>query len=215
VASVILVDDHPALRAGVASIIERSGRHRVVAEAGTIEDAVTAIRRSAPGIVIVDVSLPDGSGIDLARSLKRSGSVERILVLSMHARRSLAESAFEAGADGYLLKESTPEYLLHALDEITEGRVFLDRRLRTLGPQAGPSEDYRGTDEKSLNNLTPREFEIFRFLAAGRNSKQIGVLLHISSKTVDNHRASIMEKLHLASLAELVRLAIRTGTIEP
>lgn len=214
-ASIVLVDDHPPLRAGVAAIIERSRRHKVVAEAGTIEEAAAAVRANTPDILIVDVSLPDGSGIDLVRSLKRSGSVERILVLSMHARRSLAESAFEAGADGYLLKESTPEYLLHALDEIGEGRTFLDHRLRPVGPQAGAPEDSHAPGEESLYRLTPREFEVFRFLAAGKNAKQIGLLLRISSKTVDNHRASIMEKLHLSSLADLVRLAIRTETIDP
>ncbi|HUX51899.1 MAG TPA: response regulator transcription factor [Spirochaetia bacterium] len=215
-ATVLLVDDHPPLRTGVAAIVARSDRHKVVAEAGSIEEALLAVRTHAPQIVIMDVSLPDGSGIDLTRTLIRDRSVEHVLILSMHARRSLADSAFASGADGYLLKESTPEYLLHALDEISEGRTFLDHRLRAVDAatnrEAGSSA--RKADDP-LARLTVRESEIFRFLAAGKNSKQIGILLKISSKTVDNHRASIMDKLHLDSIADLVRLAIRTETIEP
>ncbi|HUX13135.1 MAG TPA: response regulator transcription factor [Spirochaetia bacterium] len=218
--SVVLVDDHPPLRAGVAAIIARSGRYEVAAEAGTIEEAVLAIRVYQPQIVIVDVTLPDGSGIDLTRSLRASGTVNRVLILSMHARRSLADSALAAGADGYLLKESTPEYLLHALDEISAGSTFLDHRLRRVGTDSrgnerGPTDSPPGATGEPLGRLTVRELEIFRYLAAGKNSKQIAALLAISSKTVDNHRAKIMVKLQLASVADLVRLAIRTETIEP
>ncbi|WP_455381411.1 response regulator [Salinispira pacifica] len=215
-AAILLVDDHPPLRAGVAAIIERSGRHHVVGEAGTIEEALPIIRNRSPEIAIIDVSLPDGSGIDLCRLLKRERIVARILVLSMHARRSVADSALAAGADGYLLKESTPDYLIHALDEISLGRSFLDHRLRAV--TAAPGRAVLGALESAedpLEQLTTREFEVFRLLAAGKNSKQVGALLRISSKTVDNHRASIMDKLALSSIAELVRLAIRTGIIDP
>ncbi|MFW5685999.1 MAG: response regulator [Spirochaetota bacterium] len=215
--SVVLVDDHPPLRAGVAAIIGRSERYGVVAEAGSVRDAIDAVRTHRPSFVIADISLPDGSGVDLARTLRELDEDVRILMLTMHARRALAERAFAAGANGYLLKESTGELLITALDELSAGRVFLDFSLRSVDDEPGPAaacEDEFRTSEL-LSPLSEREFEVFRMLAAGQNSKEVGALLGISSKTVDNHRSRIMEKLGVDSVAGLVRVAIRTGAIDP
>lgn len=210
--AVALVDDHPPLRAGVAAIVGRSSRYEVVAEAGCVEEAARVIPDSGAAIVIVDVSLPDGSGIEVIRALHATQIDMRLLVLTMHARRSLAEAALAAGAHGYLLKESTGAHLLAALDAVYDGRTYLDPRLETVA--AG---DRAGVDAAAdvYAVLSEREFEVFRLLAAGRNSKEIGVLLGISRKTVDNHRSRVMEKLHLSSIVGLVRLAVRTGVIEP
>lgn len=215
-ATIVLVDDHPPLRAGVAAIIERSQRYRVVAEAGAIDEALHAIREHRPRVVVVDVTLPDGSGIDLTRLIRRGSLAERVLMLTMHARRALADTAFEAGADGYVLKDSTAEHLIAALDTILAGERYLDAALQSVEPDLIlDSNPFGAGPGPELAQLSERELEVFRLLAIGQNSKQIGVLLGISSKTVDNHRASVMEKLGIESIAELVRLAIRTGTIDP
>ena len=207
---VILVDDHPPIRVGIAAILERSGAYEVVAEAGCVERALEEFRCTSPDLVIVDISLPDGSGIDLVRVLKREAPLVDVLVLSMHARRTLADAAIQAGASGYLLKESTSEHLLRALDAIAAGESFLDGGLSrsTDGPGSTCEADV-------LTRLSGRELEVFRLLASGQNSKQVASLLGISPKTVDNHRLNIMEKLALESIVDLVRLAIRCGAVDP
>lgn len=209
---VALVDDHPPLRAGVAAIIGRSGRYEVVAEAGSVEEAARVIRGCRAAIVIVDVSLPDGSGVEVIRTIRATRPELALLVLTMHARRSLADAALEAGAGGYLLKESTGDHLVAALDAVYDGRIYIDPRLGTTSAGDGARPDAVGG---VLASLSGREFEVFRLLAAGQNSKEIGALLGISRKTVDNHRSRVMEKLRLTSVADLVRLAIRAGVIEP
>jgi len=212
-ATILLVDDHPPLRAGVAAILERSRRYEVIGEAGTLAEAMDQIRECRPGIVVVDVSLPDGSGIDFVRAVKRDHLVSGALMLTMHARRVLADSAFDAGADGYLLKESTSDHLLIALDAIARGETYLDAGLDSL--RAAKRDSGVGAESDTFRRLSERELEVFRLLAGGQNSKQIAGLLGISSKTVDNHRGSIMTKLALESIADLVRLAIRSGEIDP
>jgi DNA-binding NarL/FixJ family response regulator len=214
-ATVILVDDHPPLRAGVAAIIGKSGRYEVVAEAGSVDEACDELRRVAPDVLIIDVSLPDGTGLDVIRDARREQASIRILVLTMHARRSLADSAFDAGANGYLLKESTGDHLVDALDAIRGGRTFLDPRLESVVGHGRPHGCPDGSGSDAFVGLSGREFEVFGLLASGRTSKEIGSMLGISPKTVDNHRGSVMEKLGLGSIADLVRLAIRTGVVDP
>ncbi len=214
--SVLLVDDHPPLRAGVAAMLQRDGTYEVAGEAGTLDEALIQVRAIKPDIVIADITLPDGNGIDLARSLKRDGASTRVLLLTMHARRAFAENAIKAGADGYLLKESTGEHLFRALETVRSGDVFIDPALGLQNVGDGSQTPLEtGSDTDGFAALSEREYEVFRLLASGQNSKQIGVLLGISSKTVDNHRLSIMTKLNLESIADIVRLAIRVGIVEP
>lgn len=214
--TVLLVDDHPVLRTGVAAMLARSETYDVVGEAGTVEEAILEARSLRPDVVIADVSLPDGTGIDLARRIKRDELATYVLVLTMHARRPMADNALKAGADGYLLKESTGEHLFSALDAVFANEQFLDPALE-LAASGGGIPVAPGTDAagQRFESLSEREYEVFRLLAAGQNSKQIGSLLGISRKTVDNHRASIMTKLELESIADVVRLGIRVGIVEP
>ncbi len=214
---VMLVDDHPPLRTGVAAILEKSGRYRVVAEAGSVEEALVAARSHRPPITVLDLLLPDGSGLDLLRVMRREGLVRGVLVLTMNATAAMADAALEAGADAYLLKESTGEHLLRAMDAVRDGGTFVDERLGRGDPSRdanAPSRDV-ASERGPLHALSAREHEIFRLLASGRNSKEIARLLDISSKTVDNHRSRVMQKLELSSIADLVRLAVRTGVIDP
>ena len=213
--SVVLVDDPPPLRMGVAAILQRSGKFSVVAEVGTVDAALHSIRSFCPKLAIVDISLPDGSGLDVMRTLAGSECDCRYLVLSMHARRSIADEALEAGACGYMLKESTGEHLVSALEQILEGSTYLDPRLQSVRSPASAGLRPSGDGTQGLSQLSDREYQVFVLIANGRNAKEIGNLLAISSKTVDNHRASIMEKLGADSIADIVRIAIRTGAIDP
>jgi DNA-binding NarL/FixJ family response regulator len=212
--TVVLVDDHPPLRAGVASIIERSGSYQVVADVGTVDEAFHVIRMYRPDVVIVDVTLPDGNGVDLIRAAKAERAESKVLILSMHAIRRIADEALRAGADGYMLKESTAEHLITALDQILSGDSFLDARLVPV-LDGGTPHGARPDGRDGVEILSDREYQVFCLLAHGRTSKEIGVTLGISPKTVDNHRSSIMEKLGVLSVADLVRIAIRTGAMQP
>lgn len=214
--TVILVDDHPPLRSGVAAILSAAG-YEVVAEAGSLAEAEQALASIEPDYLVTDISLPDGNGIDFIRQIRRDRPAIRAVVLTMHARRALAELALNAGADGYVLKESTAESLVAALRAAASGERFLDPRLDAAPGRLSTTPP--GCSDPSidviLSQLSGREFEVFRMLAVGRNSKEIGTALGVSPKTVDNHRAHIMEKLCLSGTADLVRLAVRVGVIEP
>ena len=213
-ATVVLIDDHPPLRDGLRMILERTGEFRVAAEAGTVDDGISAIRRTDPQCAVVDLGLPDGDGIDLIRIIKRERPDVRVLILTMFADRNIAGSAMEAGADGYLLKESSSRELVPALNAVLRGEVVMDPRLEIGRTSETRSADTEG-DRDVVAPLTEREMEVFRLLAVGRTSKDIGAILRISPKTVDNHRAHILLKTGCASTADLVRLAIRTGVIQP
>ncbi|MBU8914382.1 MAG: response regulator transcription factor [Spirochaetales bacterium] len=210
---VVIIDDHPPVREGIAAIIGRTKSHVVVGTAGTYDEGVHLVQREKPDAIVLDVTLPDGSGLDLVRKVAVELPETRIMILTVHARRQLAERAFAAGADGYLLKESSGEFLVDGLARIADGDRVLDPKLVSAKPTDGCEDSPDATG--GLRLLSLRESEVFRLLAVGQSVKRIAGVLGISPKTVDNHRAAIMQKLCVGSIAELVRIAIRTGTIDP
>ncbi len=214
--SVVIVDDHPPLREGLKMILQRNGEFRVVREAGSVAEGRLAVNHAKPDFAVIDIGLPDGDGMELVRMVRRDSPDTKILVLTMLAQRELADAAFRSGAHGYILKESSARDLATALHAIRAGEKVIDPRLAlvgTTGPgstqtavgAAGPIDGY---------SLTDREIEVFRLLSIGRSAKEIGVDLSISPKTVDNHRANILRKTGCVSMADLVRLAIRTGVAQ-
>ncbi len=211
--SVVIVDDHPPFREGLRMILQRTGEFHVVIGAGSVAEGCTAINREKPDFAVIDIALPDGDGMELVRMVRRDSPDTRILVLTMYTQHELAEAAFRAGAHGYVLKESSSRELAKALRAIRVGAKVIDPRLvlqknahidssQTMAPTAGSIYGY------SLSN---RELEVFRLIAAGRSSKEIGAELGISRKTADNHRGNILRKTDCATVVDLVRLAIRTG----
>ncbi len=211
---VVLVDDHPAIRDGIAAMLKTAGTFVIVSAVGTYQEGLRAVERERPDVAVVDITLPDGNGLDLIRNVVKEFHDLRVIVLTMHARRQLADQAFEAGAHGYLLKESTGELLAEGIRRIIDGERVLDPKLAAEPLPDGCADEWHAAGA-SVTNLTPREIDVFRLLAVGKSGKQIGAVLGISPKTVDNHRANVMRKLCADSIAELVRIAIRTGIIEP
>jgi len=205
---IALVDDHHLFRAGVKMLLEDLGGYQVVAEASTASQALSQFPNISPDVVFVDVSLPDMSGIELIRCLHEvawTGTIPKYVILSMHSQREFVVRSFEAGAAGYLLKESAPEQLELALEKIAVGEHWVSEQL-------GSYQDYLGVEDECLN-LTTRQIEVLRLLASGHNVKSIAYELEISPKTVQTFRSQIMQRLHLSDFAALVRFAIRHGIV--
>lgn len=214
--SILIIDDHPLFREGLKVIIGRTSRFEVVAEAGTAREGLDLARELEPDIIIVDISLPDKSGIQLTHDIKNLPFATRVMIVSMHAKIDYIAAAFKAGAMGYMVKESATEGLTKGLESVIRGEYFLDSSLShtvVANLISSPIKEARIRDD-DYGSLTPREQEIMRLLAEGLSPKKIAENLFISPKTVENHRASIMNKLGLHSTMELVRYAARLGLID-
>ena len=214
---ILLVDDHPLYRAGLKSLLGDSPSFHIVGEAGDGQEAIRLTKTLKPDLVLLDISLPDKSGIEITRELKSLFPEILIMIVSMHAKIEYIVDAFRAGALGYVIKESAAERLVQGLETVARGDYFLDSSLshEVVGRILRlPIQEAKISDGKYAS-LTPREEQVLRLLAEGHSAKEIGEKLYISPKTVENHRASIMDKLDLHSTLELIRYAVRLGLIDP
>jgi DNA-binding NarL/FixJ family response regulator len=214
--SVIIIDDHPLFREGLKTIISRDDRFKVVGEAGSGHEGFGMAKKLKPDLVVVDISLPDQSGIQLTRDLRQLLSETKILIVSMHSKIDYIAEAFQAGATGYVVKESASERLLQGLTSVAKGDYYLDSSVSHAVVEnlmKSPLKAAKITDT-DYATLTPREQEVMRLLAEGLQSKAVAEKLFISPKTVENHRANIMNKLGLHSTIELIRYAAKLGLID-
>jgi DNA-binding NarL/FixJ family response regulator len=214
--NIIIIDDHPLFREGLKTIISRDDRFKVVGEAGSGHEGFDMVKRLKPDLVVIDISLPDQSGIQLARDLRELLSEIKILIVSMHSKIDYIAEAFQAGATGYVVKESASERLLQGLKSVAKGDYYLDSSVSHAVVEnlmKSPLKAAKITDA-DYATLTPREQEVMRLLAEGLSSKAVAEKLFISPKTVENHRANIMNKLGLHSTMELVRYAAKLGLID-
>lgn len=213
---VLIIDDHPLFREGLKSIIAED-RHFVVAgEAGNARDGFALATKLKPDVVLVDISLPDQSGMQLTRRIRQTLPKTRVMIISMHSKIDYIVEAFQSGATGYVVKESAAGRLVQGLYAVTAGEYFLDSSIShevVTRLMKSPVREARVSDT-DYGRLTPREQEIMRLLAEGLLKTEIADRLCISTKTVDNHRSNIMKKLELGSTMELVRYAARLGLID-
>lgn len=212
----LIVDDHPMFREGLKSIIARNPELEVVGETGEGKAALEMAKSLRPDLVVLDISLPDVSGIDLSRELKGILPETQTLIVSMHAKIDYITSAFQAGAKGYVVKDAPSKKILQALDLVSRGEYFLDSSIasQVVERLAEGSEPSAKISDAVYDILTPREQEIMRLIVEGQSVKLIADRLYISTKTVENHRTNIMTKLGLHSTLELVRYAARLGLID-
>ena len=214
--TILIIDDHPLFREGLKAIIERDNRFEVVGEAGNGREGLRLAKELKPDLALVDMSLPDKSGIQLTRELKNASLKTRIMIITMHSKVDYIVKAFRAGATGYVVKESASERLLQGMDTVLKGEYFMDSSVShkvVKKLMQFPEKGAKITDA-SYDTLTPREQEIMVLLAEGLSSIEIADKLFISPKTVDNHRSNIFRKLNLHSVIELIRYAARLGIID-
>lgn len=210
---VVLADDHHLVRAGVRALLDAIPEVEVVAEAGDGREALAAIETHRPDVALLDITMPGMNGLEVAARAGTASPKTRVLVLSMHQAPAYVAQALRAGVAGYLLKDSAAVELSVALRAVARGESYLspaiskqvvDRFLRGDEPAADP-----------LSALTARQKEILQLIAEGRSTKEIAGILDVSAKTVEAHRAQLMERLDIRDVAGLVRFAIRVGLISP
>lgn len=205
---VLLVDDHPFMRAGLGALIDRQSDLQVCGEAGSPAEALQAIAREKPDLVLTDLTMPGRSGLEFIKDLKALHADLAILVMSMHDETVFAERALRAGARGYIMKEAGGENLLTALRQVLRGEVYVSPRMSARILEGLSGGKARGSSSP-IEALTDREFEVFQLIGQGKGTRDIAAQLHLSPKTVDVHRANIKEKLGLADITAVIRHAVR------
>lgn len=207
---VLLADDHPVVRTGYRRLLEQAGDISVVAEAGDGQTAYAAFVEHAPDVLVTDLSMPGGGGLELTRRVLVRCADARVLVFTMHDGALLVRRAFEGGARGFLTKAGSPDGLVVAIRALHAGQ-------RHLGPELAPAllQHDPNREAERLAALSVREFEVFRLLAQGHSSAECAQALNLSPKTIANHQTLIKEKLGVATSAALAHLAIRHRVIGP
>jgi DNA-binding NarL/FixJ family response regulator len=211
---VLVVDDHAVVREGLRQVLSADEGFAVAGEAATGAEALALADTCAADVVLLDLTMPGMSGLDVAARLRQRRPEQKILVLSMHDQDEYVVAAVRGGAHGYVLKDAAPAELRAAIRAVHGGAGYFSpavaRRIGAAVRGEAPAESPRQRAER----LTPREREVLALVAAGHTSREIGARLGISPRTVETHRESVMKKLSLRTVAELARFALQAGLID-
>jgi len=213
---IVLADDHVLVREGLKMILAQRPDFEVAAEAGDGLELLNVLKHGAvPDAVILDISMPKLRGIEAIREIRLLHPKTKVLVLTMHKDEDLLSQAFVGGADGYLLKEDVSRELFAALDAILQSKTYISSLLGKELKEAWLKIFREGKGIPATDVLTAREKEVLKLVAEGESNKEIGDKLCISSRTVENHRAKIMEKLNLRGTVDMIKYAITKGYVSP
>jgi len=212
---VLIVDDHEVVRKGLRALLEKRPEYSIVGEAVDGRDAVEKATTLQPDVIILDIGMPGMNGLEATRHIVHENPQTRVLILTVHDSEYMARETLRAGARGYLLKSDAGHELLLAMDSLRQNKPFFSSKIADMVLKGFRGQEEGKPKESKFLRLTSRESEITRLLAEGKTSKEIAKILDISLKTVETHRANIMSKLGIHSVAELVRYAIRERIVEP
>lgn len=210
---VLLADDHTLFREGLRLLLERIADVTIDGETGDGREALEIIERMSPDVAILDITMPGLSGLEVAARARRASPTTRVVILSMHAGEAYVAQALRAGVAGYLLKDSAASELQLAIHAVMRGETYLSSAIS--GHVVGGFLHGARGEADPLAGLTPRQREILQLIAEGKANKQIAADLNLSVKTVEAHRAQLMDRLGIHDVAGLVRLAIRAGLVTP
>ncbi len=205
---VLIADDHSILLAGLSRLVED-----MCEVVGMVEDGralVEAAARLKPDLILLDISMPLLNGLDAAREIKKSSPDIKLLFLTMHASPTYATEALKAGGSGYLLKQSVASELLQAIDAVLKGQTYLTPAITRPVLETALKPDQHEL-KRAVSDLTPRQREVLQLIGEGKSTKEVATLLNVSVKTVEFHKARLMEQLDAHSTAELIKFAIKEG----
>lgn len=213
---VLIVDDHEVVRRGLRALIESRPEWEVCGEATTGREAVEKASNLKPNVVVMDIAMPELNGLEATRQVLKAVPRTAVLILTAHESEQLVREVLEAGAQGYVLKSDAGRDLVAAIEALSQHKVFFTSSVAKIvleGYRKKGSHDEPSEDSPSV--LSPREREIIQLLAEGKSNNEVADMLNISARTVETHRAHIMQKLNLHSITELVHYAIRNRIVDP
>ena len=205
---VLVLDDHPMMREGMAQLINNQSDLTVCGEAGTGREALDMAAKLKPDLMLVDISLPDKNGLEVIKDTQALNPGLPVLVISMHDESLYAERVLRAGGRGYIMKQEGGKRLMEAIRKVLDGGIYLSEKMSAKMLESFTTRASEGP-RRSIENLTDREFEVLQLLGQGKGTREIASNLSLSTKTVEAHRANIKRKLDLKSGSELVRYAVR------
>lgn len=213
--SIMIADDHAVLRDGLRMLLSSYPQFQIIGEADDGLTAVSTAVQLKPDVLLLDIAMPNMRGIEAILEIKRLEPGIRILVLSMHDREEYVFNAMKNGADGYILKKSAAAELVAALNHVLSGEIYLSPAIsrHVVKNWLRDEEKMDGANRAGLE-ITERERTVLKLIAEGHSNKEVANLLHISAKTVETHRARLMDKLELRTVPDLVRYAIKSGLID-
>ena len=212
---ILIADDHEMIRRGLREVLEQHEGWQVCGEAVTGRQAVELAQKLSPNVVVLDLTMPELNGLEVTRQIRKALPSTEVLIFTMHETEELMRDVLSAGARGYLLKADAARHIVAAVEALAEHKPYFTWKVSKTMLDTYLAHGQAAQDQApAFSHLTPREREIIQLLAEGRSNKAVSALLGISVKTVETHRAAIMRKLGISSIAELVRYAIRNSVIQ-
>jgi two-component system, NarL family, response regulator NreC len=209
--SILIADDHDIIRAGIKNILcGRPDKYKVIGEAVDGQDALAQVEKLKPDIILLDISMPKISGLDIIEDIHQISPKTKILMISLHKTSAYIMKAFKAGVSGYLNKENAAEELLKALHEITNDKIYLTSAASSYLIEKALEKPQQSKEEV----LTHREQDVLRLVAEGKTAKEIAGLLYISHRTVENYKNALSEKLGLSKISDLIKYAIKHNIVD-